>query len=33
MNGFEILNNQNDFDFIRGYSAEFDINEKGICIK
>ena len=26
--GFEILNNQNDFDFIRGYSAEFDINEK-----
>ena len=26
--GFEILNNETDFDFVRGYSAEFDINEK-----
>ena len=26
--GFEILNNETDFDFVRGYSGEFDINDK-----
>ena len=27
--GFEILNNETDFDFVRGFSGEFDINDKG----